>query len=116
MTFEEVSSLLRAADQAYRGWQATDWAMRAAKLNAAAELLRRWQSDYARLMAVEMGKPTTQGRAEIEKCALGCEYYAEHAPRMLQPPGLSLHVAVKRAARRPIPGTRSCAIPFRSPS
>jgi succinate-semialdehyde dehydrogenase/glutarate-semialdehyde dehydrogenase len=36
-------------------------------------------------MALEMGKPIAAGRAEIEKCVLACEYYAEHAEKMLQP-------------------------------
>jgi succinate-semialdehyde dehydrogenase/glutarate-semialdehyde dehydrogenase len=33
----------------------------------------------ALLMANEMGKPITQGLAEIDKCALLCRYMAEHA-------------------------------------
>jgi succinate-semialdehyde dehydrogenase/glutarate-semialdehyde dehydrogenase len=36
------------------------------------------------MMALEMGKPVKSGRAEIEKCAWVCEYYAEHAEKMLQ--------------------------------
>ncbi|MBP1753516.1 MAG: succinate-semialdehyde dehydrogenase, partial [Geobacteraceae bacterium] len=35
------------------------------------------------LMAVEMGKPVCGGRAEIEKCAWVCDFYAERAERML---------------------------------
>jgi succinate-semialdehyde dehydrogenase/glutarate-semialdehyde dehydrogenase len=29
-------------------------------------------------MALEMGKPLAQGEAEAEKCAVACDYYAEH--------------------------------------
>ena len=48
-------------------------------------LLLKGQSEYARTMALEMGKPIAAGRAEIEKCVLACEYYAEHTEKMLQP-------------------------------
>jgi succinate-semialdehyde dehydrogenase/glutarate-semialdehyde dehydrogenase len=36
-------------------------------------------------MALEMGKPVTQGQAETDKCAGVCDYYAEHAARLLAP-------------------------------
>ncbi|HET9276090.1 MAG TPA: NAD-dependent succinate-semialdehyde dehydrogenase, partial [Gemmatimonadales bacterium] len=45
--------------------------------------LRESAAEYARLMAQEMGKPITQGRAEVEKCAWVCEYYAEEGARFL---------------------------------
>jgi succinate-semialdehyde dehydrogenase/glutarate-semialdehyde dehydrogenase len=35
-------------------------------------------------MAIEMGKPVTDGRAEVEKCALTCDYYADHAEEFLR--------------------------------
>jgi succinate-semialdehyde dehydrogenase/glutarate-semialdehyde dehydrogenase len=48
-------------------------------LRRAAALLRERRDALARLMAVEMGKPVTQGRAEAEKCASVCDFYAERA-------------------------------------
>ncbi|MGD1029885.1 MAG: NAD-dependent succinate-semialdehyde dehydrogenase [Opitutaceae bacterium] len=48
-----------------------------------AALLRRDLEAHARLMTSEMGKPLAQARAEVEKSALGCDYYARHAPALL---------------------------------
>ena len=76
----------RILNQAYRAavpWQATSFAHRAGVLRRAAALLRERQQDLARLMALEMGKPVTDGRAEVLKCAACCEYYAEHAEGFL---------------------------------
>jgi succinate-semialdehyde dehydrogenase / glutarate-semialdehyde dehydrogenase len=36
-------------------------------------------------MAQEMGKPIRDGVAEIQKCALTCDYYADNAARFLAP-------------------------------
>jgi succinate-semialdehyde dehydrogenase/glutarate-semialdehyde dehydrogenase len=49
---------------------------------AAAELRAR-QSEYAAIMTREMGKPIVQSEAEVEKCAVTCDYYAEHAEAFL---------------------------------
>ncbi|ALW86019.1 succinate-semialdehyde dehydrogenase [Hymenobacter sedentarius] len=76
----------RILDQAHRAaakWQATPFAHRADVLRAAAALLRERQDDLARTMALEMGKPVTDGRAEVQKCAACCEFYAEHAEGFL---------------------------------
>jgi len=48
-----------------------------------ASILRTRNSEYARTMAVEMGKPVVQGEAEAEKCAATCEYYADSADLLL---------------------------------
>src|SRR5467141_1725567 len=52
-------------------------------MRKAAETLRANAAEYARLMAQEMGKPVRDGVAEAQKCALGCDFYAEHAERFL---------------------------------
>src|SRR4029079_10696683 len=49
----------------------------------AAEILRSREEEFARLMTEEMGKTVVEGRAEIEKCALNCDWFADHAEHYL---------------------------------
>jgi succinate-semialdehyde dehydrogenase/glutarate-semialdehyde dehydrogenase len=51
----------------------------------AAQILRDNADEYVKLMVQEMGKPVKDGRAEVEKCAWLCDYYAGEAQRFLQP-------------------------------
>jgi succinate-semialdehyde dehydrogenase/glutarate-semialdehyde dehydrogenase len=48
-----------------------------------ASLLRERADRYGRLISLEMGKPIVEAKAEIEKCAWGCEHYADNAARYL---------------------------------
>lgn len=81
----EVTDAIAATHEAFLSWRRTDFEDRANLMRAAAGSLRDNATDYAMLMANEMGKPVTQGRAEIEKCAWVCEYYAENAAAFLEP-------------------------------
>jgi len=80
-----VAAAVDRAAEASRAWAATPLAERTAVLRRAAALLRSEADALALLAAREMGKPVRQGRAEVEKCALGCEHYADHAAAMLAP-------------------------------
>src|SRR5438128_7979582 len=89
-TFEETSPQelersLAAASAAFHEWRSVAFATRAQKMREAARVLRARAGDYARTMTLEMGKPIVQAEAEIDKCALACEYYADHAEAMLAP-------------------------------
>jgi succinate-semialdehyde dehydrogenase/glutarate-semialdehyde dehydrogenase len=87
-TYEEPSeaavdtALDRAADT-FEDWSARTVQDRCGHLERAADLLRERTDEYARLMTTEMGKPIEQARAEVEKCAWVCEYYAERADEQL---------------------------------
>ena len=83
MAPEEVAQAVGAAHNAFLSWRKTGFADRASLMNAAARVLRERASEYAILMANEMGKPAAQGRAEVEKCAWVCEYYASNAEAFL---------------------------------
>ena len=52
-------------------------------MRAAAEILEAEKERFARMMTLEMGKPLAQARAEVEKCAAGCRFYAGHAEKFL---------------------------------
>jgi succinate-semialdehyde dehydrogenase/glutarate-semialdehyde dehydrogenase len=85
MSAAEVDTILTAAVRAQREWARTPFAQRAAPMRKVAALLRERAQEYARLMAIEMGKPLKDGAAEVTKCAWVCEHYAENAERYLTP-------------------------------
>jgi succinate-semialdehyde dehydrogenase/glutarate-semialdehyde dehydrogenase len=58
---------------------------RALCMRKLAYMLEQETADFAALITTEMGKPITQARAEILKCATACRYYAENAERILAP-------------------------------
>lgn len=81
-----LDDALQAAERAHRAqgaWRKASFAERAAVVSKVAELLRARADDYAALMTEEMGKTLTDGRAEIEKCALHCDWFASHAESYL---------------------------------
>src|SRR6185369_14637483 len=85
MESAEVDRILTAAAAAQKAWAGASFAARAAPMRRVAQLLRERAPEYARLMALEMGKPLKDGAAEVTKCAWVCDYYAEEAARQLAP-------------------------------
>ena len=81
---EEIFSKIEKSDQAYQEWKKTNFSQRANLLLKVADILIAGKDKFARLMADEMGKPTAQGKAEIEKSAWVCRYYAENAENQLK--------------------------------
>ncbi|MEA3460975.1 MAG: NAD-dependent succinate-semialdehyde dehydrogenase [Bacteroidota bacterium] len=57
---------------------------RAVLMNRVAAVLRERSQEFAEVITREMGKPLTEARAEVKKCAWVCEYYATHAARFLE--------------------------------
>jgi succinate-semialdehyde dehydrogenase/glutarate-semialdehyde dehydrogenase len=111
---DAVQSLLAAADEAFVSWRHTELDHRAARLRQAAAILRQHQADHARLMANEMGKPVAQGRAEIEKCAWVCEYYADHGARFLAPEIIASDASKSYVAFQPL-GVVLAVMPWNFP-
>src|SRR2546427_3120412 len=56
---------------------------RAKRMARAAEVLKARREELGRLMTLEMGKLKNAALSEVDKCALGCRYYAENGPRFV---------------------------------
>ncbi len=83
MTDEDVSRRLAIAQDTFLQWRETTFAFRADRMRRLAHLLTSESRVLGMIATREMGKPIRQAVAEVEKCALVCEYYAEHAEEML---------------------------------
>ena len=84
-TDTQVGDILRDVDRAQKDWARRSYDERAELFHKAAQYMREHAEEYARLMAREMGKVLKEGRAEVEKCAYVCEYYADNAAKFLAP-------------------------------
>jgi len=82
-TIAEVMLRMEKAHTCFQTWKQVSFSERAKKMRLAAFILRKRAEDLSHLMADEMGKPLRDGEAEIEKCAVVCEYYAENAELFL---------------------------------
>jgi succinate-semialdehyde dehydrogenase/glutarate-semialdehyde dehydrogenase len=109
-----VEEVLQEAARAFREWRDVGLGERASRMKAAARGLRQHQDTYARLMAVEMGKPLAQGRSEVEKCALTCDYYAEQAGRYLSPEQVQTEARMSYVTFQPL-GVVLAVMPWNFP-
>jgi succinate-semialdehyde dehydrogenase/glutarate-semialdehyde dehydrogenase len=83
MTVEEIEQILIQTHKTFLTWRETSFPARSKHMKNAAQVLRDHSEKYAILMAREMGKTIKDGRAEVEKCAWVCDYYADHAEKFL---------------------------------
>ncbi len=82
-TPEDGHESAAAAHKAFRDWRRTSFDERAGVIRKAAAILRERKDEFARLMTDEMGKTLEDGRAEVEKCAFHCDWFADHAHEYL---------------------------------
>ena len=95
-------------------WAATPLRERCACLRRAAEVLRVKREDYARLITLEMGKLIGEARAEVEKCALVCDFYADRAEHFLADEIIASDASRSLVAHQPL-GTVLAVMPWNFP-
>ena len=80
----EIEKRLSRAEKAFRKYRRTTFTERSGLLEGVAELLFQEKKRFAEVITLEMGKLLRDSVAEIEKCARGCQFYAENGERFLE--------------------------------
>ncbi len=79
----DVKNIISDVYDEYLLWKTTSFEYRSKLMHKAADVLRKNLDKYAKVITVEMGKPITESRAEVEKCIWVCDYYADNAEKFL---------------------------------
>ncbi|MFM8770939.1 MAG: NAD-dependent succinate-semialdehyde dehydrogenase [Candidatus Kapaibacterium sp.] len=80
---EDVTMIIASSADSQRVWAQQSIAERASAVVRLADVLDEHRDEAARQITLEMGKPLSQARAEVEKCAGVCRYMATIAPSVL---------------------------------
>lgn len=79
-----IREKLHLAEKVFQDWKDRTFGERKLLFLRVAALLREKKADLGRLITLEMGKPLRESIAEVEKCAVACEFFAEHAQNFLK--------------------------------
>lgn len=110
----QLESALSAVAEVSPLWRKTEIADRCHLMYKAAEVLRSNVEKYAAVITQEMGKLINESRAEVEKCATACEYYAEFGPKFLADEIVASDASKSYVAYRPL-GTVLAVMPWNFP-
>lgn len=99
---DQVEEILSKVQATWKDWRSTPFAHRKKLMLKAADILNKNQEEYAQLMSLEMGKVISGARAEVEKSAWACEYYAENAEEFLADEGVETNASKSFIAYEPI--------------
>src|SRR5499427_661201 len=80
----EIEKRLSRAEKAFTRYRRTTFTERAELLHAVSNLLFQEKQTFAEIITLEMGKLFRDSVAEIDKCGLGCRFYAENGARFLE--------------------------------
>jgi len=83
LTVDQLQAKLDLSHSAFKTWKNVPVKDRAELMRKAGAVLRANTSEYARMITLEMGKPITESKAEVIKCAWVCDYYADNAAAFL---------------------------------
>jgi len=111
---QQIEAALAQSAATSEQWRQTSFEQRAELMRKAAQVLRDKVEDYAPIVTREMGKLIGDARAEIEKCATVCEYYAANAAQFLGDESIESDASNSYVAYLPI-GTVLAVMPWNYP-
>lgn len=116
LTDDEARESLERSAAAYASWSCLDLEKRAEVLRQMAALHREQADALAALSTLEMGKPITQARGEMELAASIYDYYADRGPALLADEELEVagtgRALVRTAPIGPLLGIMPWNFPF----
>jgi succinate-semialdehyde dehydrogenase / glutarate-semialdehyde dehydrogenase len=83
-TDKDIQAALNLSEEGFRHWRQVPLQERSELMMAAAQVMEDDLEHYAHLMTLEMGKTLREARAEIEKCAACCRFYAQHGEEFIK--------------------------------
>ncbi len=99
---EAIQQKIEQTFQAQIRWRQLSFAERGICMQQLAFHLRNNIDELANLITEEMGKALAESRAEIEKCAAQCDYYAQHTEQLLRYDSIATEAAQSGVYYQPI--------------
>ena len=81
---DKVLSIINEVSSEFSTWRKISFNQRSQMLCDIANALNDNIEEHARMISLEIGKPITESRMEIEKCVWVLQYFAENAEEFLQ--------------------------------
>lgn len=110
----ELDQKLSDSVKAFKDWSKQPVSYRAELIKKAGQILRDNVDEYAKVITLEMGKPISESRSEVNKCAWVCDYYAEHAEAFLASESIETDASKSFVRHDPI-GTVFAVMPWNFP-
>ncbi len=99
---DEADQILDDSVIAFNEWKRTSFSQRAELLRKTADILRKKRESLAFIITVEMGKHIRESRAEIDKCAWVCEYYADNGEAFLASETVETNASLSYVTYQPL--------------
>lgn len=109
-----VEKIINSVDKTWHYWKSTSFNHRSQRMQNLASLLKSQRDELARIISLEVGKVFKEAQAEIEKCAMVCDYYALNAESFLQEEVIETDASNSYVCYQPL-GTILAIMPWNFP-